>query len=50
MSKEYWIHSYECAVEDLMEEHDIDDEEAEKMLLQLLDENSNYLCGYITYD
>jgi hypothetical protein len=50
MSKEYWEHCFECAVENLAEEHNIDGEEAEKMLFYLLDENPNYLDGYITYD
>ena len=50
MWKEYWLQCYESAIEDLCDEHDIEGEEAEKMLKKLLDENPNYLDWYLTYD
>ena len=33
-----------------MEEHDLNQENAEKLLQNILDENSSYLDGYITYE
>jgi hypothetical protein len=50
MCKEYWIQAYESAIEDLCDEYDIDSDEAEKRLINLLDENPNYLDNYITYE
>lgn len=50
MCKEYWLHCYEVAIEDLCNEHDIDGEEGEKMLEKLLEEDPHYLDGYITYE
>lgn len=50
MCKEIWVQSYEKAIEDIMEELDIEGQEAEKILDQRLDENSHYLDGYLAYD
>ena len=50
MSKEYWIQCYECAIEDLMEDQDLNHENAELLLQNILDENSRYLDGYLIYD
>jgi hypothetical protein len=50
MCKEYWIQCYDTALEDLCDEHDIDYDEAEKLLEKLLDENPNYLDNYLTYE
>ena len=46
MCKEIWVQDYECAIEDLAEEHDVDYEESEKILTKLLDEDPSYLDGY----
>jgi|GEM_PF-5498173 hypothetical protein len=50
MCKEYWEQCYERATENLCDEHNIDWEDGEKMLIALLDQNPHYLDGYITYD
>lgn len=50
MCKEMWIQSFEAAVEDLAEEHDIEDEEAEELLKRILDKDPRYLDGYLTYE
>jgi hypothetical protein len=50
MCKEVWLHAYECAIEDLCEEHDINEENARILLENILNENSSYLDGYITYE
>lgn len=48
MSKEYAIECYEKAVEDIMEELDVEGNEAEEVLNQRIDKNTEYLDGYIT--
>jgi len=50
MCKEVWLHAYECAIEDLCEEHDINEENARILLENILDENTGYLDGYVTYE
>lgn len=49
MGKEVWIHWYECAIEDISYEMDIEMDEAEKILQKRLDDNPNYLDGYGCY-
>ena len=48
--KEYWLRAFEEAVEDIAKEKEIDEEEAEGILQKRLDENRNYLDGYLEYD
>ncbi len=50
MSKDYWIHAYECAIEDLCEELDIGWDEAEEILQGYLEKDPKYLDGYISYE
>ena len=49
MSKEYWLHSYECAIENIAEDNDITMEEAEVKLNNILETDSHYLDGYLAY-
>jgi hypothetical protein len=49
-AKEYYLMCYENAVEDLCEAHGIEFLEAEEMLLKILDEDPDYLDGYLAYD
>ena len=48
--KEYWLHCFEIAVEDLCKEHNIEWDQAEDMLINKLDKNPKYLDGYCTND
>ncbi len=50
MSKELWLQAYETAIEDLANDNDIDMEEAEKLLQIELDNDPQYLDGYLDYD
>ena len=50
MSKEEWIHSYECAIENIANELDIDMDEAELILDERLEKDTHYLDGYLTFD
>ena len=47
MSKEEWVHSYECAIENIGEELDIEMEEAQKVLDKRLEKDTHYLDGYL---
>ena len=48
--KEYWLRAFEVATEDIATEKEIDEEEAQEILQKRLDENRNYLDGYLEYD
>jgi len=50
MSKEEWILSYERALDNIAEEHDIDNEDAQIILDKILDDDTHYLDGYLAYD
>lgn len=50
MSKEFWIQAYECALEDIANELDLDFSSAEAVLNEKLKNNPHYLDGYLTYD
>lgn len=43
MCKEMWILNYECEIENIMEEFDIEADEAELRLQAILDKDSHYL-------
>ena len=47
MCKEQWYECFQAAVEDIMEELDIEGEEAEKVLRERLDKDTFYLDGYL---
>lgn len=49
-AKEYWLHCFEIAVEDLCKKHDIEWDKAEEMLIDLLDKDPHYLNRYCTYE
>ena len=49
MSKEYWIHCYDCAIEDIANDNDISMDDAEVKLIKLLDDDTSYLDGYLSY-
>lgn len=47
MSKEYWVMCYESCVEDLCNEHNLEWDSAESLLLEKLDAEPHYLDGYM---
>lgn len=49
MGKEIWLHSYECAVEDVGEELDCELEKAEEILVERLNADPSYLDGYYAF-
>ncbi len=44
--KELWVLAYDCRIEELAEENDLDYDQAEKMLQSFLDEEPGYLDDY----
>lgn len=46
MSKEIWLQSYECAIEDIANQFDIDIDTAQTVLDLVLRSNPNYLDGW----
>lgn len=50
MCKDYFELCFDRAIEDIMDEKDVEEEEAESILLQRLEKSSDYLDGYITKD
>ena len=47
MCKELWIAAYEQEIEDLAEEHDLDTQEANKMLDNILEKDPHHLDDYM---
>jgi len=47
MCKELWIEAYESKLEEIMQKHDMDFDEADSLLKIVLDTNPRYLDGYM---